>query len=246
MIALNIKNVSKKFREKQVLKNVSLEVQRGDSVVILGESGSGKSVLLKIILGIIAPDSGYVKINEKEIIASDPFLGGRVKCKTKIGFMFQGCALFDSLNIYENVRMYLDYHNIGKEDYRHKTAIDCLKKVGLSDNLNIKVSDLSGGMAKRVAIARILAYRPDIIIFDEPTSGLDNSMSLSITNMIRKLWKNEGFTCITVTHDSVCANILGDRILMKSKESLKEIAKNEENICLESFEKNKSLHLAFT
>lgn len=222
---LSIENVNKIFNNRPVLQNINIKIEKGESVVILGPSGSGKSVLLKIIMGIMSPTSGRIKINNATVNFCESNYIFQNNKQTKMGFMFQNCALFDSMSVYENVRFYLDYHNLYTEDLRHRTAITALKSVNLDNQMHYSISELSGGMIKRVALARILAYKPEIIILDEPTSGLDDSTTKEVVKSIREIWRTENFTCITVTHDSYCAEKLGDRIFIKEGTCIKEKTK---------------------
>ncbi|MCK5787559.1 MAG: ATP-binding cassette domain-containing protein [Chlamydiia bacterium] len=221
-MSICIRNLYKSFGNNHVLKNININIKNGESIVIVGTSGTGKSVLLKIIAGMLSPSSGEIIIDNQDAQSTST--------NSNIGFMFQGCALFDFMSIYENVRFYLDYHNIGNESHRHNTAVSCLKYVGIERDIHLKTSEISGGMAKRVALARILAYKPKIIIFDEPTSGLDPKTAKNVVDMLKKTWQDEKCTTITVTHDMYCANHLGQRIFVKENDIIVE-AKNK-NILL--------------
>jgi phospholipid/cholesterol/gamma-HCH transport system ATP-binding protein len=210
---LLIKNLTKNFGLKQVLKGIDLSANQGESIVILGGSGSGKSVLIKIIATLIAPTSGSVKIDGKEIAGikiheSDLLM-------EKFGFLFQGGALFDSLPIWENVAFRLLYHKkIAKKEAR-AIALKKLQAVGLSQKTaDLFPSELSGGMQKRASLARAIAGDPEIIFFDEPTTGLDPIMADVINNLIIANSKELGATTVTITHDIHSASRIADKIAM--------------------------------
>ena len=210
---LTIQNLTKNFGEKEVLKGINLSVNKGDSVVILGGSGSGKSVLIKIIATLIAPTSGSIKIDGKEVSNVDE--KGRDKLMEKFGFLFQGGALFDSLPIWENIAFrLLNQNKINKEEAR-EIALQKLKAVGLKEKTaDLFPSEISGGMQKRVSLARAIASNPEIIFFDEPTTGLDPIMADVINNLIIANSKQLGATTITITHDMNSARKIADKIAM--------------------------------
>lgn len=213
---IKIENLKKAFWPKVVLDGVNLEVQKGESLVIIGGSGTGKSVLIKSILGIVEPDSGSILIDgvESTKFSRDE----REDFTAKIGMLFQGGALFDSLPIWENVAFrLLNREKISREEGR-KLAAEKLASVGLSsDVLDLSPSELSGGMQKRVALARAIASNPEIIFFDEPTTGLDPIMSDVINDLIVESSKKLGATTITITHDMASARKIADKIAMIHK-----------------------------
>lgn len=210
---LLIQNLTKSFSHKHVLNGVDLAVNQGESIVILGGSGSGKSVLIKIIATLIEATSGSIKIDGEEIshIKSDQ----RDKLMEKFGFLFQGGALFDSLTIWENVAFRLLYQKkMNKKDAR-EIAMEKLKAVGLSEKTaNLFPSELSGGMQKRASLARAIAINPEIIFFDEPTTGLDPIMADVINDLIIANSKQLGATTITITHDMNSARKIADKVAM--------------------------------
>lgn len=210
---LLIKNLVKNFGEKKVLTDINLQVNKGESVVILGGSGSGKSVLIKIIANLIAPTSGSIKIDGKEVASISS--KERDKLMEKFGFLFQGGALFDSLPIWENVAFRLLHHQrMSKKDAR-EVAIQKLRAVGLSERTaDLFPSELSGGMQKRASLARAIAANPEIIFFDEPTTGLDPIMADVINDLIVANSKELGATTITITHDMQSARKIADKIAM--------------------------------
>ncbi len=208
-----IKDLFKSFGPKDVLSGVNLQVKKGESLVILGGSGSGKSVLIKIIATLIAPTSGSILIDDKEI--SNISTKDRDKLMEKFGFLFQGGALFDSLSIWENIAFRLLYHKkMNKKDAK-EIALQKLKAVGLSEKTaNLFPSELSGGMQKRASLARAIAANPEIIFFDEPTTGLDPIMADVINDLIIANSKELGATTITITHDMNSARKIADKIAM--------------------------------
>ena len=208
---LKIKKLSKSFGDKSVLNNLSINIERNKSQVIIGGSGTGKSVLLKCILGLIEPDNGEIYFNEfildKKSRADTDF-------HSKIGMLFQGAALFDSLNVQENITFGIK--KIGeKTDNLRDIAVDKLRKVGLDSTvLDLYPSELSGGMQKRVALARAIARTPEILFFDEPTTGLDPIMADIINDLINEVIEEVGATAITITHDMESARKIADKISM--------------------------------
>lgn len=212
-IIISVKNLTKSFGDHCVLDGVNIEVKKEESLVILGGSGSGKSVLIKTMIGLLQPDSGSIKINDTEI--SKLTLKERNKIMNEIGFLFQGGALFDSLKIWENISFAL-INNFGatrKQAYEH--ALKKLESVGLEANVaDLYPSELSGGMQKRASLARTISMDPKIIFFDEPTTGLDPIMANVINNLIKKCSKELKATTITITHDMSSAKIIGDKAAM--------------------------------
>lgn len=210
---LLIKNLAKSFGQKQVLTGIDLAAQKGESIVILGGSGSGKSVLIKIIATLINPTSGSIKIDGEEI--SNLNSQGRDKLMEKFGFLFQGGALFDSLSIWENVAFRLLYQRKINKKSAREIALQKLKAVGLSEKTaDLFPSELSGGMQKRAALARAIATNPEIIFFDEPTTGLDPIMADVINDLIISNSKQLGATTITITHDMNSARKIADKVAM--------------------------------
>ncbi len=210
---IKIENLHKSFDTKHVLRGINLEIYNKESLVILGGSGSGKSVLIKSITGLLEPDEGSVYING---INTTKMNGSKKdKMLDKFGYLFQGGALFDSLRVWENVAFRLiNAENIYREDAK-AIAIDKLKIVGLNQNVaDLYPAELSGGMQKRVSLARAICADPEIILFDEPTTGLDPIMSDIIDNLIIKSSKSVGATTITITHDIASARKIADKIAL--------------------------------
>ena len=208
-----IKNLYKAFGRKKVLQGVDLEIAEGESVVVIGGSGSGKSVLLKCILGLLHPDSGEIFVDGQPTTQ----LGGsdRARMLTKFGMLFQGAALFDSLPVWQNVSFGLIQGQGMKLPEAKRLAIDTLSKVGLgADVADLFPAELSGGMQKRVGLARAIASKPEIIFFDEPTTGLDPIMSDVINQLIAERVRDLGATALSITHDMASARKISDRIVM--------------------------------
>ena len=212
-IKIKIDNLSKAFAEKVVLDGVNLEIAKGESLVLIGGSGTGKSVLVKSILGVVEPDSGSILIDGAESTKFNK--DEREAFMAKIGMLFQGGALFDSLPVWENVSFrLLNREKISRSQAKDVAAAK-LASVGLdTDVMNLSPSELSGGMQKRVALARAIAADPEIIFFDEPTTGLDPIMSDVINKLIVKSSESLGATTITITHDMHSARTIADKIAM--------------------------------
>ncbi|MEA5000444.1 MAG: ABC transporter ATP-binding protein [Endomicrobiaceae bacterium] len=209
---IKVENLCKSFGQKKVLCGVNLEVKDGETLVIIGGSGTGKSILLKNIVGLIKPDKGSVFIDGIDITKVDK--EHIYEVQKKIGFLFQEAALFDSLTIEENIAFGIkNLTNLTKEETKTRVS-QCLNMVGLSDIEHLKPSALSGGMKKRVGLARAIAYRPKYVFYDEPTTGLDPIMSDVIGSLIMYLKKELSITSIVVTHDMQSAYKIADRIIM--------------------------------
>lgn len=210
---ITIKDVSKKFGQNVILKNINLEVQKGTSFVLIGKSGSGKSVLLKNIIGILQPDKGNIIIDGVDTTHIPQYK--RITMNNKIGMLFQFSALFDSLNIADNIVFGINVHKKLTKQQIKDIASENLRLVGLDEKiLNLYPSEISGGMQKRVGIARLLATKPSILFFDEPTSGLDPIMSEMINDLIIKATKYLGATSFTITHDMKSAKKIAHTLAM--------------------------------
>lgn len=210
---IELSGVYKAFGKKKVLDGIDLTLEKGESLVVIGGSGSGKSVLIKCILGIITPDRGSIKIDGVEV--SKMSFRERQKIMHKFGMLFQGGALFDSLPVWENISFaLLQNHQINRTQAR-ELAIEKLKSVGLgADVANLSPAELSGGMQKRVALARAIAANPEIIFFDEPTTGLDPIMADVINQLIVKCSKDLGATTLTITHDMASVRRIAQKVAM--------------------------------
>ena len=210
---IKVENLYKSFETKKVLQGVSLEVKDGETLVIIGGSGTGKSILLKNLVGLIKPDSGKIIIDGIDVTKTDK--KNLREIQKKIGFLFQEAALFDSLTIEENVSFGMkNLTNLSEEEMKKRVS-SCLNMVGLSSDIEkLKPSALSGGMKKRVGLARSIAYQPKYIFYDEPTTGLDPIMSDVIGELIIHLKKELKVSSIVVTHDMNSAYTIADRIIM--------------------------------
>ena len=209
---IEIINLCKCFDEHRVLKNLNLEIKKGQTQVIIGRSGCGKSVLLKHIVGLLKPDSGQVFIDSQDVTRYNE--EGLNRMRLKIGMLFQGAALFDSLSVGENVGFTLREHTDLDEATIVKRVRESLELVGLRGVEELMPAELSGGMKKRVGLARAICARPDIILYDEPTTGVDPIMADAINTLIRQLHDKLEVTSIAVTHDMVSAYKIADRISM--------------------------------
>ncbi|MBE0539101.1 MAG: ATP-binding cassette domain-containing protein [Ignavibacterium sp.] len=224
---IEIKNLHKRFGSKKVLKGVNLTIEQGETIVIIGRSGCGKSVLIKHIVGLLNPDEGYVKVEDK--IVSDLPQKELYELRKKFGFLFQGAALFDSMTVQENVSLPLvesKNNYSGKEIKR--IVEEKLALVDLEGNLQLKPSELSGGMKKRVALARALVTNPSYILYDEPTTGLDPIMSDSIDLLIKDLSEKLNVTSVVVTHDMYSVKNVAHRVAMMNDGVIYFIGKPEE------------------
>ena len=207
---LSVEGLTKQIGSQKILRGVDLDVAQGETLVIIGRSGSGKSVLLKHLIGLMTPTSGHVLIEGRQIVG----LKERelLPIRKTVGMMFQGCALFDAMTVAENVAFPL--REAGERDakaIRAKVAeaLDAVDLTGHEEKLPV---NLSGGMKKRVALARVIITRPNCVLYDEPTAGLDPVVSDSINHLIRRMQKRFGVTSIVVTHDMKCAGHVADRV----------------------------------
>ncbi len=213
---IRLRGVSKSFGDKKVLDGIDLDIETGTSMVVIGGSGSGKSVLIKCILGLIEPDSGTIEIDGKNILTQDR--AEREAMRSRIGMLFQNGALFDSLTVWENVAFGLLAQNKCTRAEARPRADTVLAAVGLDATVgDLSPAELSGGMQKRVGLARAIAAQPEILFFDEPTTGLDPIMGAVIDGLIVDCVKKLGSTAIAITHDMLSAQRIGDRAAMLYK-----------------------------
>lgn len=210
---IEIRNLHKSFGNNYVLRGIELDINTGESIAIIGKSGCGKSVLLKHIVGLLYPDEGNIIIDG--ISLNNVSKQEIYNVRRKFGFLFQGAALFDSMTVYENVSLPLVENNFGytKKEVE-KIVREKLEMVGLPNVLDLKPSELSGGMKKRVALARALVTNPEYILYDEPTTGLDPIMSDAIDELIKELNEKLNVTSIIVTHDMFSVKNTAERIAM--------------------------------
>ncbi len=208
---ITLSHLHKSFGSNQVLRGVDLHVAKGESVVVIGGSGTGKSVLLKCILGLVKPDSGTIFVD-----GADATKGDREAFLSRFGMLFQGGALFDSLSVWQNVAFRLTRGALKRpKDEARAIAIEKLRRVGLGEKVaDLYPAELSGGMQKRVSLARAIAAEPEIIFFDEPTTGLDPIMAGVINDLIREIVTEMGATAVTITHDMSSVRAIADRVAM--------------------------------
>lgn len=210
---ISIKGLYKSFGDLHILKDINLEVFKGENMIVLGRSGTGKSVLIKILVGLLLPDKGCVKVLGQEIdklSAKDLDI-----LRLKVGFAFQSTALYDSMSVSQNLEfpLIMNRKNLSKQEI--KSAVEeVLESVGLADKLTAMPSDLSGGQRKRIGIARTLILKPEIMLYDEPTSGLDPITSEEINILMKNVQKQYNTSSIIITHDLTCAKQTGDRVAM--------------------------------
>ena len=210
---IQINDLKKSFGTNEVLRNFNLELNEGENVVVLGKSGSGKSVLIKCIIGLIRPDSGSIKVFGEEV--TDLSHDNLDKMRVKVGFLFQSNALYDSMTVRENLEFPLRRHWVqtGKENVNDLVE-EALKNVGLAETIDMMPSELSGGMRKRIALARTLILKPKIILYDEPTSGLDPITGKEISRLMLDIQKKYNTSSIIISHDMNCVKITSNRIIL--------------------------------
>lgn len=212
MPPIQVKSLRKSFGDQIVLNGIDLEVARGETLAVLGRSGTGKSVLLKLLIGLQRPDSGSIRIHGHEIAGLA--MAQLNEIRKKIGFLFQSAALYDSLTVEENVAFPLKRHTNMPEAERRQRVRELLSSVGLAKDLDKMPADISGGMQKRVGLARALALSPDVLLCDEPTAGLDPITAGEIGELILGLQKDRKMTSIIVTHDIHGARAVSDRLAL--------------------------------
>ncbi len=218
MSYFELRDVSKSFGEKHVLRGLNLDVQKGENLVVLGGSGSGKSVLLKLLVGLHQADSGTLLFEGQDITRLEE--SGYYPVRRRVSYLFQGGALFDSMNIYQNLAYPLREHTALRHEEILPRVRESLAMVELGDIEHLFPSDLSGGMMKRVALARAIINQPEIVLYDEPTTGLDPITTQAINRLIRKLQRELGITSVVVTHDMSTAHHVADRLAFLESGSL--------------------------
>jgi len=210
---ISIQGLKKSFKDHEVLKGIDLEVYKGENLVVLGKSGSGKSVLIKCLVGLEYPDEGEIKVFDQDIsqLRYDELNALRVR----VGFLFQNAALYDSMTVRENLVFPLRRHKKSMTREKKEAVItEMLENVGLEDSIDQMPSRLSGGQAKRIGLARTLILRPEIMLYDEPTTGLDTATSHEISELMVRMKKKYNISSITITHDMSCAKLTADRIVI--------------------------------
>lgn len=209
---IELRHLSKSFGNRVVLRDFSLDVKRGENVVVLGKSGSGKSVLIKCIIGLIKPEQGKISVlgqNIPELNQSE-----LDEIRANIGFLFQSNALYDSMTVRENLEFPLRRHPLKGHQSVDDLVLEALQNVGLAHTIDMRPSELSGGMKKRIALARTLILKPKIMLYDEPTTGLDPITGKEISSLMRDLAKKYETSSIIISHDLNCVKIVSDRIVM--------------------------------
>lgn len=211
---LELKNLHKSFGDNHVLKGFNLKLFEGENLVIMGKSGSGKSVMVKCLVGLIQPDKGSITINDEDITN----LGHKELdiLRTEIGFLFQGSALYDSMTVRENLEFPLRRHKDKIENFQGTEILvkEALENVGLSNAIDLMPAELSGGMQRRVALARALILKPKIIMYDEPTTGLDPITAKEIIQLMRNIQKKYHTSSLIITHDVDCARVISNRMIL--------------------------------
>jgi len=213
-VVIAIKNLSKRFGDNIVLDGFNLTLHKGENLVIMGKSGSGKSVMIKCLIGLMEPDSGYIEVLGKEIATLDQKTLDELR--SEIGFLFQGSALYDSMTVRENLEFPMRRHKekLGIVSDTMPLVLEALENVGLAHAIDLMPVELSGGMKRRVALARTLILKPKVILYDEPTSGLDPITSKEIIELMRSIQKKYGTSSLIITHDVDCARVISERMIL--------------------------------
>jgi len=235
---IEVKNLSKSYGNRGVLSDINFAITKGQAVAIVGESGVGKSVLLKCLIGLVKPDVGTIYVDNK-LINSMNFRQLQ-NIRSQIGMVFQFGALFDSMTVSENISLALQKLTKLNEDEIRERVFNSLKDVGMENTEELMPSELSGGMKKRIGIARAIAIQPSYLFYDEPTTGLDPVMIDSINRLINKFQKNDSVTSVIITHEMRTVNEVADRVLMLHNGSIiydgnPENIKNEDNPVVQQF-----------
>jgi phospholipid/cholesterol/gamma-HCH transport system ATP-binding protein len=210
---IEIKDLYKSFGKNEVLKGINLSVNKGENLVILGRSGSGKSITIKCLVGLVVADKGEIKVFDTDITTIDTKELNEIRIR--IGFLFQNAALYDSMSVRENLGFTLKRHVKGLSTEELEAEItEVLESVGLADAIDKMPSELSGGMRKRIGLARTLILKPEIVLYDEPTTGLDTITSREISELLIDIQKKNKTTSIIITHDMACAKYTSDRLMI--------------------------------
>lgn len=211
MPILSIKNLKKSFGDNHVLNGFNMELFEGENLVLMGKSGSGKSVMIRCLVGLMQPDEGSLEIMGKDISKMPQKEFNELR--TQLGFLFQGSALYDSMTVRENLEFPMRQQNKSEEE-SHKLVIEALGSVGLVDAIDLMPDELSGGMKRRIALARAIILKPKIIIYDEPTTGLDPITAKEIIQLMRNIQQNYKTSSLIITHDVDCARVISNRMIL--------------------------------
>lgn len=213
-LMIEIKDLYKQFGGNHVLNGFTMELKKGENLVVMGKSGSGKSVMIKCLVGLLQPDSGYIAVMGKEIGTLDRTALDTLR--SDIGFLFQGSALYDSMTVRENLEFPMRRHRekLGNIEDTTPLVMEALENVGLGHTMDLMPEELSGGMKRRVALARTLILQPKIILYDEPTSGLDPITAKEIIELMRSIQQKYGTSSLIITHDVDCARVISERMIL--------------------------------
>ncbi|MDC6352094.1 ATP-binding cassette domain-containing protein [Zeaxanthinibacter sp. PT1] len=213
-VIIDIRDLYKSFGKVHVLKGFNMKLYKGENLVVMGKSGSGKSVMIKCLIGLIKPDSGYISVMNNEIKTLNRETLDTLR--SDIGFLFQGSALYDSMTVRENLEFPMRRHKkkLGPLTDTTPLVLEALESVGLADAIDLMPAELSGGMKRRVALARTLILQPKIILYDEPTSGLDPITSKEIIELMLRIQAKYGTSSLIITHDVDCARVISDRMIL--------------------------------
>ena len=213
-VMIHIDDLYKSFGDNHVLNGFHMKLYEGENLVVMGKSGSGKSVMIKCLVGLMRPDKGYVSVMGEEITAMDRESLDRLR--SDIGFLFQGSALYDSMTVRENLEFPMRRHKekLGYIEDTLPLVLEALESVGLAHTMDLMPEELSGGMKRRVALARTLILQPKIILYDEPTSGLDPITAKEIIELMRRIQEQYGTSSLIITHDVDCARVISERMIL--------------------------------
>ena len=213
-MVIQIKDLRKSFGENHVLNGFNMRLYEGENLVVMGKSGSGKSVMIKCLVGLMQPDSGYVEVRGKEVNTLDQEQLDELR--SDIGFLFQGSALYDSMTVRENLEFPMRRHKEKLGDISDTTplVLEALENVGLAHAIDLMPAELSGGMKRRVALARTLILKPKVILYDEPTSGLDRITAKEIIELMRSIQRTYNTSSLIITHDVDCARVISERMIL--------------------------------
>lgn len=242
---IQIKDLHVAFGDNYVLRGVDLDLIKGENLVVLGRSGTGKSVLIKVVVGLLKPDSGSVKVLGEDVTMLDSI--ALDKLRLKVGFSFQNSALYDSMTVRENLEFPLvrNVRNLTRAEINRQVE-EALDDVGLKQAINQVPSELSGGQRKRIGIARTLILKPEIMLYDEPTAGLDPITCTDINNLINEVQERHGASSIIITHDLTCAKTVGDRVAMLFDGQFQRVGTFEEVFATDDERVQQFYHYNFT